>query len=729
MIWRTSTLPWVLLTWSQYTAAQQTWPSVTDELEDILFLTSGYRSRHFADGVTPCSASPGGVAGRNAAAEWIRTAFHDMAPGNAFQGVGGLDASLMFEADRGENIGSAFTTTLTTYAPFLSSRLSMADIISAGVYSATRSCGGPVIPVRGGRVDATAPGASGVPLPNDGTAVFTSRFNRMGYNRSEMIAFVACGHSLGGVHSSDFPDIVPAGTAPNDYATLDSTVAVFDNKIVTEYFAGTSKNPLIVGPSVKLKKNADTMVYTADGNATMKTLTNAATFSARCRDMFQKMIETVPAGVTLTDPVKPYEVKPYDVQLTLLDGGSQLAFTGEIRIRTTNRGTGSIGKVQLVYKNRTGATATTPIDTTYKGDASGFDDTFSFYSFSTKLPSDSSISSFNVLITNTPGASETQSNGGNGFKVDDTVIYQAPQSCQASGNLTVVAAVRSGTSSPTLRVVVKNPVAGVVVPSLSTTNIPMVTQSTVGAYQLYSASYSGSQAASFGVYSGSSSDNYKNASSLPSACSSLTAPSSTPIPTPTPSSAPFTFQGCYLDNGNPRALDWVGQADDGMTVEKCATFCSSFQLFGLEYGRECYCSNKLASYSTLMGLSDCNMACAGNSTQMCGSGSRLSLYKNNKYSPPVTPSISGYNYLGCYSEATNGRALTDTATTSDKMTVETCATFCGGSSYFGIEYSSECYCGSALQAGSTIQSSDDCNMVCGGNSTEFCGAGNRLNIY
>lgn len=52
----------------QYVATgQSTWPAATDDLEDILFLNSGYRAREFAKAVTPCTAGAG--PGRVAAAE------------------------------------------------------------------------------------------------------------------------------------------------------------------------------------------------------------------------------------------------------------------------------------------------------------------------------------------------------------------------------------------------------------------------------------------------------------------------------------------------------------------------------------------------------------------------------------------------------------------------------------------------------------------------------------
>lgn len=684
-------------------------------------LNAGHRARGFANAVTPCTKETG--PGRLAAAEWIRTAFHDMATGNTFTGVGGLDASIAFEITSSENVGPAFATTLNVYVPFFSSRLSLSDVIAAGVYTATRSCGGPNIPVRGGRIDATRAGAQGVPLPQNAAGTFRNQFLRMGYSSTEMIQFVACGHTLGSTHSENFPDIVPTGKSD-----LDTTPAAFDNAGPLEYVAGITKNRLAFPPPNK--KNADWVVYSSDGNATIRAMTNAGTFQSVCRTMFQKMIDVVPSGVVLSDVVTPYEIKPYDLQLTLADGGSSVQFTGEIRVRTTQRSKGSITGVQLVYKDRIGASSSTPIMTTPSGEATGFDDTFSFFTFSANIPVQSSISSFNVLVKTVNG-DQTYDNNGAGFKVDDSVIYQAPQSClDGSGKLTVAAAVRKGAAVPNLQVVVQIPRASPnPLPSLSTATVPMATQTGTGLYDVYSASYSfsGSQAqsAEFGVFADNVSDKNKRTSGLPTTC----IPLDTSPPTSTPSSPAFSFQGCYSDAGAPRALSASGSADDAMTVERCAAFCSTYQLFGMEYGRECYCGNTLDASSNVMGLSDCSMPCSGNPSQTCGAGSRLSLYKNSKFVAPVNPPITGYNYLGCYSEADGGRTLGDTDTTSDDMTVEKCATFCNGSGYFGLEYSKECYCGAILNAGSTLQPAGDCSMRCAGNSTEWCGAGRRLNVY
>jgi hypothetical protein len=156
-----------------------------------MYLNNGYRARNFSARVTPCDFSVEGH-GRIAAAEWLRTAFHDMAPGNVFSGVGGLDASIMFElGGPTENIGPAFATTLATFSPYLSNQATMADLIALGVYTAVRSCGGrggPIVPIRAGRKDATVAGAPGVPLPQNSLGTFRNQFARIGFSVSEMIA-------------------------------------------------------------------------------------------------------------------------------------------------------------------------------------------------------------------------------------------------------------------------------------------------------------------------------------------------------------------------------------------------------------------------------------------------------------------------------------------------------------------------------------------------------------
>jgi catalase (peroxidase I) len=113
--------------------------------------------------------------------------------------------------------------------------LAGADIIALGAVFAVATCGGPIIPYRGGRSDAWTAGPSGVPVPQQDIQSLTSSFQKSGFNPSEMIQLVACGHTLGGVRSTDFPELVPPGpnTAVPVFQDFDapSTSASFNNLV------------------------------------------------------------------------------------------------------------------------------------------------------------------------------------------------------------------------------------------------------------------------------------------------------------------------------------------------------------------------------------------------------------------------------------------------------------------------------------------------------------------
>ncbi|PVI04908.1 heme peroxidase [Periconia macrospinosa] len=755
-----STTAWtiaLLFTSLHYTSsAAPTWPSSVDELEDILFLNSGYHARGFANPVTPCSKTFG--PGRVTAAAWVRTAFHDAISGNIYLKTGGLDGSIQFEINSGENNGQSIPTAVGMWAPFLSNRTSLSDVIAAGVYAATRSCGGPAVPVRGGHKDAIKAGPIGsIPQPQNTIGTFTNQFASIGMDRTAMIQIVACGHTLGSVHFPDTDQVIDQGTFTDDSAPFDSTPSTFDTTIATEYLQGTTKDPLVVGRSVASKRNSDFVIFNSDGNTTITALQNAQTFSTACRSLFQQMIEVVPSGVVLTDVITPYDVKPYDVQLTLLDGGANISLTGDIRIRTSQ--IKNAAAVQLLYKDRTGTAVSTPIETFVNGLASGFDDSYTFLGFSTDLPADKSISSFDVRVLAADGSSTTYNNNGNSFQVDDKVIYQAPQSCSGSGKLTAVAAVRNDMPVPQLQVVAKVPRASPnPVPSLSTTSIPMATQSAVGAYQLYSADYtipSSLGSVTFGVYAGGSADTYKNGSSLASACKPL----STTPPNPPPSPPTSVFWGCYSDSFDARALSYQASDSSSVTLESCASQCSqlAYKFSGVEYGSQCWCGNSLDSSSTIQPLSECTQPCSGDPSKLCGGALRLSLYgpspprvsnsgptssatssstrsssatstPSSTPTPTAIPSLEGYDYVGCLSDSVNNRTLYDRSQSTPTNNYTTCASFCSGYEFFGVEYSSECYCGISLLYNITEPLSS-CSYPCSGDPSAFCGGSSRLTVF
>jgi WSC domain len=67
------------------------------------------------------------------------------------------------------------------------------------------------------------------------------------------------------------------------------------------------------------------------------------------------------------------------------------------------------------------------------------------------------------------------------------------------------------------------------------------------------------------------------------------------------------------------------------------------------------------------------------------------------------------------------------------MTVALCTSACksAGYSLSGVEYAGECYCGNAFVSpgGPASDGFTGCSMLCNGNSSEYCGGPNRLDVY
>jgi hypothetical protein len=90
----------------------------------------------------------------------------------------------------------------------------------------------------------------------------------------------------------------------------------------------------------------------------------------------------------------------------------------------------------------------------------------------------------------------------------------------------------------------------------------------------------------------------------------------------------FTSSGCIQEVAG-RALTGMRVDFADMTIEKCTSACgqAGYAIAGVEYGVECYCSNRLdngASVSLVSG--QCVIDCPGNSGQKCGGPNAIQLY-------------------------------------------------------------------------------------------------------
>ncbi|KAI0052424.1 WSC-domain-containing protein [Auriscalpium vulgare] len=87
--------------------------------------------------------------------------------------------------------------------------------------------------------------------------------------------------------------------------------------------------------------------------------------------------------------------------------------------------------------------------------------------------------------------------------------------------------------------------------------------------------------------------------------------------------------------------------------------------------------------------------------------------------------------VGCYTDTASARTLAGATFTNSSMTVDACFAFCETDQYVfaGVEFGKQCFCDYAIQSPGTATSPGECTLPCGGNSSEICGAPNRINLY
>ncbi|KAH7348930.1 heme peroxidase [Rhexocercosporidium sp. MPI-PUGE-AT-0058] len=308
--------------------------------------------------VTPCNLTlngpPADISGAQTAAQWVRTVFHDFITADVAAGTGGLDGSISFEADRDENLGLVFSTmsaprqsfineTIMAFNLFSTLEVSTADFIALGLAVSLLSCDPSkrMIKLRAGRIDATKAGPTGVPRAEDPFDKSNTTFAKAGFNTKEMIQSIACGHTIGGVHRRNHPEIVldnvvmGPGPEMDGADTFDSTPFVYENKVVQEYLSAKGKAG---GPLVTTKNETfrtDFRIFNSDKNATIKAMSAPQDFQDTCFTVFEKMMDTVPRGMKLSDPIMPRQWIPIESHLDLSPTG-QVQYSGNISTYSRN---------------------------------------------------------------------------------------------------------------------------------------------------------------------------------------------------------------------------------------------------------------------------------------------------------------------------------------------------------------------------------------------------------
>ena len=123
------------------------------------------------------------------------------------------------------------------------------------------------------------------------------------------------------------------------------------------------------------------------------------------------------------------------------------------------------------------------------------------------------------------------------------------------------------------------------------------------------------------------------------------------------------FHGCYSNKKNSIFRE-VAFTDDKMTITLCLNYCRSIEGMinaGLGKGKQCFCGDGTISLRSQKKDSDCKVPCKGDSDEVCGDKSNVSVYdgKCPRQAPKhqklkrgngwawATWAIDSYNISGC----------------------------------------------------------------------------------
>ena len=304
-----------------------------------------------------------------------------------------------------------------------------------------------------------------------------------------------------------------------------------------------------------------------------------------------------------------------------------------------------------------------------------------------------------TTTSSTTAAASTSSKAANSTSVASSTAAKS-----TAANATVVVAVKSSSSA--------------------------VTSSTISSTSVTSSAKSSSSSATK-----SSTSSSVVASTSTSASASTTSVSSTSTSTSSSASASVSLPtgwsnlATYTDSTAGRTLGGYQFSSSSMTQDLCVSTCNGkgYKYAGVEYASQCFCGDDiLASASTTAAG---NMACAGNSAQLCGGSGKINIFVNAN-AAAISGAPSGWTVNGCYPDSSSNRALDAYSFSSSSMTPALCTSTClsKGYNYAGLEYGGECYCDTAITASLTAANSNNCEYICNGDSSSRCGGNYYISI-
>jgi len=98
-----------------------------------------------------------------------------------------------------------------------------------------------------------------------------------------------------------------------------------------DFVSNSTQNVLVVGTNVTTR--SDLWIFNADGgNLMQKMAASAEFFSLTCQTLLERMINTVPRGVQLTDIITPIRIKPTLLDIILMPETKTMTIWGSVRV-------------------------------------------------------------------------------------------------------------------------------------------------------------------------------------------------------------------------------------------------------------------------------------------------------------------------------------------------------------------------------------------------------------
>ncbi|KAI9724661.1 MAG: hypothetical protein M1828_003530 [Chrysothrix sp. TS-e1954] len=199
----------------------------------------------------------------------------------------------------------------------------------------------------------------------------------------------------------------------------------------------------------------------------------------------------------------------------------------------------------------------------------------------------------------------------------------------------------------------------------------------------------------------------------------------------------YGFHGDFINGWDVPTLQ--AAVDDCTDLSGDMTICKHFSFFTDSQSSSCKVApaineNVDGPFKTLPG---CNPIQPGPEqatiVQNCPTATPAAASTGLPSSVPNLTSSKGWKYLGCGQDNYDSRTLTGSTENLPNMTPGMCVDYCAskGATYAGVEYSTECYCGTALPNSLAPSAGilGNCDMTCGGNKSLMCGGSGALSIW